>query len=69
MQAVKTESQPSGGLQQRVELKVVVPKGVLNQEWLKRIGLAGFTDEGVETNALGIVFTTEFDRISAIIER
>ena len=68
VQTVKTKSRPSGGLQQRVELEVELPRGVLDQEWLRHTGLAEFTDEGVATNALGIVFTTEFDRSFAVIE-
>jgi inorganic triphosphatase YgiF len=68
VQTVKKESKPSGGLQQRIELEVVVPRGALDQEWLKHTGIAEFTDEGFATNALGIVFTTEFDRSLAIIE-
>ena len=68
VQTVKKDSKPSGGLQQRVELEVVVPRGALDQEWLKHTGIAEFTDEGVATNALGIVFTTEFDRSFAVIE-
>ena len=68
VQTVKKESKPSGGLQQRVELEVVVPRGALDQEWLKHTGIAEFTEEGVATNALGIVFTTEFDRSFALIE-
>lgn len=68
VQTVKTKSKPSGGLQQRVELEVVVPGETLDQEWLRHTGLAVFSDKDIATDTLGIVFTTEFDRTLAVVE-
>ena len=68
VQTLKTEGKEPGALQRRVELEVSVAEGVLNLEWLKRCGLAQFAGLEFPTTALGIVFTTEFDRNVAMVE-
>ncbi len=68
LQTLKTEGQTAGALQQRIELEVGVPGGVLDYDWLRRSGLREFAKDGIAINTLGIVFTTDFDRHSAIVE-
>jgi inorganic triphosphatase YgiF len=41
---------------------------VLDQQGLKHTGIAEFTDGRIATNDLGVVFTTEFERSSSVIE-
>lgn len=68
VQTLKAEGATGGALQQRVELEVNVADGVLDLEWLKRAGPKNFADKEFPANALGIVFTTEFDRHVAVVE-
>ncbi|UCD68628.1 MAG: CHAD domain-containing protein [Betaproteobacteria bacterium] len=41
---------------------------MLDQQGLKHTGIAEFTDGRIATNDLGVVFTTEFERSSSVIE-
>lgn len=68
VQTLKTDGAPGGGLQQRTELEVALPNGVLDQQWLKRSGLTDLSDDVVSANALGVVFTTDFHRVVATVE-
>jgi len=67
-QTVKTAAAPAGGLHQRTELEVAVTRGALDLQWLKHTGLPEFAEGGDSMHALGIVFTTEFDRTVAVVE-
>ena len=67
-QTVKTAAAPAGGLQQRTELEVAVSRGALDLQWLKHTGLPEFAENSDSMHALGIVFTTEFDRTVAVVE-
>jgi len=68
VQTIKTEGKPVGALHRRVELEVSVPNGILDLEWLRRSHLPEFSNTFFPTHALGIVFTTEFDRTIAVVE-
>lgn len=68
VQTLKTESKDTGVLQRRVELELNVTNGVLDVDWLKHSGLTELAGGEIPTTALGITFTTEFDRKVAQVE-
>lgn len=68
VQTLKTEDEESGVLQRRVELEVNVTGGVLDIDWLKSLNLAELAGRKLPITALGIVFTSEFERKVAVVE-
>jgi len=68
VQTLKTRGMEAGALQRRVELEVPVNDGVLDVDWLKCLDLEGITGGKLPTTALGIMFTTEFERRLALVE-
>ena len=68
VQTLKTGGMEAGALQRRVELEVAVNDGVLDVDWLKSLNLEGITGGTLPTTALGIMFTTEFERKLALVE-
>lgn len=68
VQTLKTGGMEAGALQRRVEFEVDVTDGVLDVDWLTRLDLEEFAGGQLPTTALGIMFTTEFERKFALVE-
>ena len=68
VQTLKTGADTGSVLQRRVELEAPASSGIPDPRWLVRCPLPELAGWDAERGNLGVVFTTDFQRTSAVIE-